>query len=96
MSEETTAQERPLTPEEIKKQRELMLQFYKEETPLLKARKEYETLLADVEEARLRRLVAIVRGTNLTNPPEEPQAPELEPEQEVPQERKERKLKTQA
>lgn len=94
MSEETNTQERQMTPEEIKKQRELMMQFYKEETPLLKARKEYETLLADVEEARLRRLVAIVRGTNLTNPPEEPQQPQEQ--EDVPVERKERKLKTQS
>lgn len=94
MSEETNTQERQMTPEEIKKQRELMMQFYKEETPLLKARKEYETLLADIEEARLRRLVAIVRGTNLTNPPEEPQQPEAE--EDSPVERKERKLKTQS
>ncbi len=94
MSEETNTQERQMTPEEIKKQRELMMQFYKEETPLLKARKEYETLLADVEEARLRRLVAIVRGTNLTNPPEESQVPEEQ--DDAPVERKERKLKTQS
>ncbi len=94
MSEETNTQERQMTPEEIKKQRELMMQFYKEETPLLKARKEYETLLADVEEARLRRLVAIVRGTNLTNPPEEPQVPEEQ--DDAPVERKSRKLKTQS
>lgn len=94
MSEETNTQERQMTPEEIKKQRELMMQFYKEETPLLKARKEYETLLADVEEARLRRLVAIVRGTNLTNPPEEPEVPEEQ--DDAPVERKARKLKTQS
>jgi hypothetical protein len=94
MSEETNAQERQATPEEIQKQREIMLQFYEEEIPLLEKRKHYDSLLADIEEARLRRLVAIVRGTNLTNPPP-PEVEQEEEEQPVEQAPKSRKLKTQ-
>jgi|LauGreDrversion4_2_1035121.scaffolds.fasta_scaffold01264_3 hypothetical protein len=94
MSEETNAQDRQATPEEIQKQREIMLQFYEEEIPLLEKRKHYDNLLADIEEARLRRLVAIVRGANLTNPPPAEVEPEEE-EQPVEQAPKSRKLKTQ-
>lgn len=71
MSEETNTNQEP-TPEELKQYRKNMLEFYKEQIPLLKNQKEYESLLADIEDAKLRRLTAIIRQAHLMNPPVAP------------------------
>ena len=55
---EVQEQERQYTPEELKTMRDNMVKFYKEETGFLQVQAKYETLLADIEEARLRRMVA--------------------------------------
>jgi hypothetical protein len=59
-----------LSQEEIAARKEEMLTFYKEQIEFLTKQKEFETLTADIEEARLRRLVAIVRQAQIQSPPE--------------------------
>lgn len=58
MSEETLQEE--LSPEDIKKRREEITAFYKENIKHLKVQKEYEELLRDVEKARAERVQAQV------------------------------------
>lgn len=68
------------TQEELKEYREKMLKYYAEELPLLKKRKEYEVLLADVEEARARRIGRTIQiGQMLAPPPPD----EIEEEKEI-------------
>ena len=67
MSEETKNTEP--TAADIKAYRESMSKYYNDEMPLLKKRKEYETLLADIEEARVKRLSMSIRIAQLTSPP---------------------------
>jgi hypothetical protein len=70
--EETVAQEeKQYTPQEIKKMREQMNNYYKEENKHLKLLSEYENLQADIEEARVRRYIAIYKMSQLQMPPEE-------------------------
>lgn len=59
-----------LSPEEIAARKEEMLSFYKDQIEFLKVQIEFETLTADIEEARLRRLVAMVRQAQIQSPPE--------------------------
>lgn len=97
MSENTTEEHQP-TEAELKAYRENMTKFYKEQIPYLKQQKEYECLLADVEEARAKRYTMTLRLIQMTTPPQGP--PEARPE--APQEnapdapKKERKLKPEA
>ena len=56
MSEATPQEE--LSPEDIKKRREEITAFYKENIKHLKVQKEYEELLRDVEKARAERVQA--------------------------------------
>lgn len=58
MSEATPQEE--LSPEDIKKRREEITAFYKENIKHLKVQKEYEELLRDVEKARAERVQAQV------------------------------------
>lgn len=107
MSEQTnTPQEEPqLSPEQIKKILDTRTKYYKDQLPLLKAQLEYETILADIEESRAKRLTMSIRiAQMMAGPSEDPnQEQELQeestenlPEQEVVQEKKgPRKLKSQ-
>lgn len=98
---ETNQDNRELSPEEIKAYRMQMTEFYKTQIPTLKLQKEYETLLADIEEARAKRMTMTIRMAQMmAGPPQEPEGtddkkPEPSPEQgnqEGP--KPERKLKT--
>jgi hypothetical protein len=48
-------QETELTVEELIQKKEEMLQFYTESLPYLEAQEKYETLLANIDEARFKR-----------------------------------------
>ena len=66
-------EKKELTEEEILAMRTNMINFYKEQIDLIKPQAEYEMLLADIEEARLRKLSAKMRYAQLiasvNNPP---------------------------
>lgn len=74
---ETNQQEREPTEAELKAYREKMIQYYEEQIPLLKSQKEYETLLADIEEARAKRITMTMRIAQVMAGPaqEEEQTP---------------------
>jgi hypothetical protein len=63
--------EREMTPEEYAEMRKKMLAYYKEQLAFLQPQKEYETLLADIEEARARRMTMTIRLTQMTTPQQE-------------------------
>lgn len=79
------------TPEEIKQMRTNMQAYYKEQLPLVKIQAEYEKYLADIEEARARRISMNIRIAQMMTPPSEPTG-ESDSESEG-TEKKERKLK---
>ena len=87
-----------MSSEEIKAYRKAMIDYYKEQLPLVKLQSEYETLLADIEEARARRVTMTMRIAQMMAPPEEEQQESQEslPSEPTPApvEKKERKLKT--
>lgn len=56
------------TPEQIKAYRENMKKFYEDQIPYLKKVKEYETLLADIEEQRAKRTDMMLRIAHMTTP----------------------------
>jgi hypothetical protein len=101
MSQETnqeTAEQ--LTPEQLKKRRDNLINYYKNQTLVLEAQFKYESVMADIEEARVKRMTMIMRQAQMAAPQqdeeeeEEPSAePNLTPEPE-PEQPKERKLKT--
>lgn len=70
--EKATAEpvERQYTAAEIAEIHAQRIKFYKEQLPELKLQKEYECLLADIEEARLKKTTMIIRYIQLTSPPE--------------------------
>ena len=103
MSQETNKENKQLSPEEIEKQRKAVVTYYTNQIEMLKVQSEYESLLADIEEHRARRVANIIRQAQMTAGPEsEPSEEnnEVEPNeeelQEIPTEspKKERKLKT--
>lgn len=55
--------------EAYRKARENRKKFYEEEIPFLKKEKEYTTLLAEIEEQRLKRLTMSIRGAQLAAGP---------------------------
>ena len=64
--EETKEQEeRKLTPEEIEARSEELMQFYKERVSLLDQQVAYERLITEIDELRMRSLIAQVRFANL-------------------------------
>jgi hypothetical protein len=70
--EQSHTEETPrYTPEQLKEMRDKSSQFFKEQIPVLKLTKEYESLLADIEEARLRKWVAISRVASMMAKPSE-------------------------
>ena len=91
MSEETNnAQEQEtLSPEELAKRKKDLIKFYKDQIELLKPQNEYHDLLATIEENKLRRLVAMVRQSQLMAPDE----PAQDGDNQDQGEKKERTLK---
>lgn len=99
MSETTNTkqEEKELTPEQMKAYKDNHHKYYKEQMPFLKTTLEYEKLIADIEEARLKYYTMRMRIAQLLAPPmpepdQEPASEESAPEAP----RKERKLRTQA
>jgi hypothetical protein len=77
-----------LTPEELDARKKEMLSFYKEQIEFLEVQKQYESLAADVEEARLRRLIVMLKRAEI----EQPRTLQPESDEEMePQPRKLRK-----
>jgi hypothetical protein len=64
-------EQRQLTAEEIKLQEKTIVEFYSNQVKILKHQKEYETILAEIEEARLRRIKATYTIAAITAPPAE-------------------------
>lgn len=98
MSETTnTAQEeKELTPEQIKAYKDNQHKYYKEQMPFLKTTLEYEKLIADIEEARLKYYTMRMRIGQLLAPPMPDSVEQEEPQQEqATAPKRERKLKTQ-
>ena len=69
-------EENELTPEEIIVRRKELVKFYKGETPLLKARAEYEEYLTKIEEARFARFQIRIAHAQMVAPQENPESPE--------------------
>jgi outer membrane protein TolC len=79
--------------QQIREWREKMTNYYNDQLPLLETQKKYETLLADIEEARARRMTMSIRLAQMMSGPdeeEEENTPAAPPEQpkEQPVERK--------
>jgi hypothetical protein len=64
-------QETEPTQEEIQEMRERMQSYYENQIPFLQKQKEYEMLLADIEQARARRIEMTIRIAQMTMGPQE-------------------------
>ena len=83
-----------LSPEELTAKKEEMLQFYKESMPYLEAQLNYEKMLSEIDEMRLKRTHIQMQYAQMMAPPEEQEpAPVQGP---MPKQAKKRKLKTEA
>ena len=60
-----------LSPEELTAKKEEMLQFYKESMPYLEAQFEYEKMLSEIDEMRLKRTQIQMAYAQMMAPPEE-------------------------
>lgn len=61
-----------LTPEQIEERKKEMLQYYDNQIPFLTRQREYETLVTDLDELRMRQVFAQVKIANLlAQPPKE-------------------------
>lgn len=83
-----------LSPEELAAKKEEMLQFYKESMPYLEAQFEYEKMLSEIDEMRLKRTQIQMAYAQMMAPPEEPEHPPVQGP--IPKSVKKRKLKTEA
>lgn len=94
MSQENIQNQEELTPEQVEALRKNMTEYYKDQIPMLKLQFEAESIAADLEEARLRRLMASVRiGQIMAGPKTDPEAKQSQ--EELENFKKERKLKKQ-
>lgn len=100
MSQETNQETaEKLTPEQLKKRRDDLITYYKNQTAVLEAQFKYEAVMADIEEQRVKRMTMIMRQAQMAAPEQEEEeeeeplneTPTPEPEATQP---KERKLKT--
>ncbi len=89
-----------LSPEELTAKKEEMLQFYKESMPYLEAQFEYEKMLSEIDEMRLKRTQIQMAYAQMMAPPEEDEMREemIRAKQTPMPEKapKKRKLKTEA
>jgi hypothetical protein len=88
-----------LSPEELAAKKEEMLQFYKQSMPYLQAQFDYEELLSQIDEMRLKRTQIQMAYAQMMAPPEEEENPSMEAEAVMPEPKeagKKRKLKTEA
>jgi succinate dehydrogenase/fumarate reductase flavoprotein subunit len=86
-------QDREPTPEEIAEMRERMQAYYDNQIPFLTKQKEYETLLADIEQARARRIEMTIRIAQMTMGPQNEEPDDMDLEKEVEESPKKRTLK---
>lgn len=93
--EKVENQEQELSPEQIAALRANMTEYYNDQIPMLELQLKAESLAADLEEARLKRLVASMRIAQImAGPQADPEAKKSQ--EELAEFKKERKLKTQA
>lgn len=91
---ENSVEEMEMTPEELLKRKEEMYTFYTESLKYLKAQLEYEETLAQIDEARFKRLTIQMQHAMLMNPPEDMEQNQDEAKEAFKEEvTKERKLK---
>jgi hypothetical protein len=70
-----------MTPEEMETKKKEMLEFYKESMPYLEAQFNYEKILADIDEVRLKRtqiqmqFAMLAQQEDMQEEPEMPEAP---------------------
>ena len=69
MSEEVNQQE--LTPQQIEEYKKRTIDFYKDRISFMKYQLEFEKLSADIEETKLRGLIATLKFAQITAPPKE-------------------------
>ena len=81
-----------LSPEELVAKKEEMLKFYKESMPYLQAQFDYEELLSQIDEMRLKRTQIQMTYAQMMAPPEEEDDTMPQPEKSS----KKRKLKKEA
>lgn len=92
MSEE----KKELTSEQVEENRKKVIEYYKKQVEVLEPQAKYETLMADIEQARARRMEMIIRQAQMAaGPGDENNDPDTTdgPAEEATQEKKERKLK---
>ena len=90
MSEE----KKELTSEQVEENRNKVIQYYKKQVEVLEHQAKYETLMADIEQARARRMEMIIRQAQMAaGPGDENNDPDTTdgPAEEATQEKKERK-----
>ena len=75
INDEELAQNAEVTPEFIAARKQEMLDFYKDQIDFMTVQLEFEKLTADIEDQRLRRLMAIVRQAQIQSPPEQEEEP---------------------
>ena len=96
MSEETNQETvENLTPEQLEQRRTNLVKYYEKQVYVLKAQLAYETMLADIEEQRVKRMTMIMRQAQMAAPQQEEEEEEEPSETPAPptEEPKERKLK---
>ena len=71
VNQQKDAPEKELSPKEMEALKEKMTDYYTSQIPLLEIQKTVENLSADIEEARLRRMVAAVRQAQIMAGPKE-------------------------
>lgn len=72
-----------LSQEELKQMRSEAVAYYKDRNPVLKLQLEHEKLLADIEEEKLRGLLATARQAQILAPPPPEELLKEEPSEEV-------------
>tara|TARA_B110000503_G_C7157013_1_gene417785 strand:+ start:1046 stop:1372 length:327 start_codon:yes stop_codon:yes gene_type:complete len=99
---EIPQEEREMTPAQMVEFRKKAKAYYNDQSVVLKAQLEYESLLADIEEARTKRLTMTIRMAQMmAGPPKETEkgpvhtTPSTVNSEETSEERPVRKLKTQ-
>lgn len=67
------SEEKQLTEEQLLEIRKRMIKYYKDQIGVLEPQAKYETLLADIEEARARRMQMSIRLAQMMAGPKEPE-----------------------
>ena len=70
-NQKPSAEEQEFTAEDFAQQKQELIDFYNDALPQLEAQLSYEEVVADIEEARLRRIMAQARIAQIMAPPQE-------------------------